>query len=75
MIIAVYVRCAELLVSPLNTYVSNLVHSEFYENDGKAGGVVTTAYLPLVFRGKNYFHHNRGRVLVVYYKHLHEMNK
>ena len=36
------------------------VYSTFIANNGNDGGAVSTAYLPLSFRGSNTFEENRG---------------
>lgn len=41
------------------------VYSTFIANNGNDGGAVSTAYLPLSFRGTNTFEENRGRTFVV----------
>ena len=43
-------------------------HSTFIANNGNDGGAVSTAYLPLSFRGSNTFAENRGRTFVVMYE-------
>ena len=52
------------LFSKLCVYIP-CTHSTFIANNGNDGGAVSTAYLPLSFRGSNTFEENRGRTFVV----------
>ena len=47
-------------------YISHLC-SVFERNDGGRGGVLSTAFTTLTFRGNSSFIQNRGRGLVVSY--------